>query len=194
VIFKDNTFSLRSGGKITKEFPVITGLREGSVLSLFLFVLFVAGMAEDVLRPFGRTHFLQKDPCLNLIPVPGLLYADDLVLICLTADGLRERLRRLKTFATASNLTVNVAKSEVVVFGRGPVASRFKFNGELIPVRASCKYLGVWLDQAMSGWVFAEAVLQKFVGAIPTFFLLCRRLRFSRIDLVHRLASSLLFS
>jgi hypothetical protein len=81
-----------------------------------------------------------------------------------------------------------------VFFGRGPAVPRFKFNGEQIPVRASCKYLGVWLDQAMNGRVLAEAVLQKFTGAVPTFFSLCRRLRFSRLDLVHRLANSLLFS
>jgi hypothetical protein len=193
-IFESNTFSLRSGEKVTKEFPMSTGLREGSVLSPLLFILFISDACDTVLRPFGRTDYLQRDPCLNSIPVPGLFYADDLVLICLTADGLRERLRRLKRFAEDNCLVVNVSNCEVVVFGRGPVSFKFKFNKEYVPVRASCKYLGVWLDQTLNGRALSESIRHKFKAGVPVLFSLCRRLQLSRLDLVYRLANSLLFS
>jgi hypothetical protein len=80
-----------------------------------------------------------------------------------------------------------------VVFGskRTPV---FKYKRQVIPIRRSCKYLGVWLDSDMSGRALAEAIKQKFCAAVPVFFNLCRRLRLARLDLLYRLASSLLFS
>jgi hypothetical protein len=47
-IFVGNTFSICSGSKVTSEFPMSTGLREGSVLSPLLFILFMSNMSERV--------------------------------------------------------------------------------------------------------------------------------------------------
>jgi hypothetical protein len=193
-IFVGNTFAIRHGPYVTAEFPVTTGLREGSVLSPLLFILFMSDIQASVLLPFKRVDFWKRDPQLNGIPVPGLLYADDLVIFCLSADLLRERLKRLCEYADANTMTVNVGKCEVVVFGKNPNAVIFKYKRESIPVRQSCKYLGVWLNHDLSGKALADAVTQKFTAAIPVFFNLCRRLQLARLDLVHRLASSLVFS
>ncbi len=193
-IFVNNTFSIRHGNKVTSEFPVTTGLREGSVLSPLLFILFMADIQKSVLRPFERAEFLKRDPHLNGVPIPGLLYADDLVLFCLTADLLRERLRRLCLYADRNTLTVNVGKCEVVIFGRQTGPMVFKYKREAIPIRRSCKYLGVWLDAELRGKALADAISAKFAAAVPVFFQLCRRLRLARLDLVYRLANSLVFS
>ncbi len=48
-----------------------TGLREGSVLSPLLFILFMADMEDRVLRPFGKGEFLKHDPVLNKNSDPG---------------------------------------------------------------------------------------------------------------------------
>ncbi len=194
-IFVGNTFSIRAGNKVTSEYPMTTGLREGSVLSPLLFVLFMSDIQEKVLRPYGRGDFLKNDPVLNRIPIPGLLYADDLVLMCLSADLLRERLRRLCWYADDNSLKVNVSKCEVVVFGsRSARAGTFRYKGQVIPTRSSCKYLGVWLDADMSGKTLADAISHKFCAAVPVFFNLCRRLKVGRLDLVFRLGNSLVFS
>ncbi len=195
-IFYRNSFSIRSGNKVTQEFPVTTGLREGSVLSPILFSLFIADMGRSVLLPFGRREFLKQDPGLNGIPIPGLLYADDLVLFCLTGDLLRERLRRLADYAHRNQLTVNVSKCEVVVFGgrRGGGLGQFRYNNQVMPLRPSCKYLGVRLDSDCTGRSLRDALFEKFKAAVPVFFSLCRRMHISRLDRVYSLAQSLLFS
>ncbi len=194
-IFYCNTFSIRMGEKVTAPLPVTTGLREGSVLSPLLFSLFISDVTGEVLRPFDRREFLKQDPSLNGVPIPGLLYADDLVLFCLTGDLLRERLRRLGDFAGKNQLTVNVSKCEVVVFGahRSGVG-RFRYNGQEMPLRKSCKYLGVWLDADRTDRSLRNAILEKFQGAVPVFFGLCRRLRIFGLDRVFSLAQALLFS
>ncbi len=78
-IFTNNTFAIRQGSQVTSEFPVTTGLHEGSVLSPLLFILFMSNIKSSILHPFARAEFWKKDPELNCVPVPGLLYADDLV-------------------------------------------------------------------------------------------------------------------
>jgi hypothetical protein len=194
-MFDGNTFSIRSGNLVTEAFPMTTGLREGSVLSPLLFSLFLSDIKNSVLRPFGQDprEFVMKDPSINCVPIPGLLYADDLVFLCLSEDLLRERLRRLSVYAGDNTLTVNVLKCEVVVFGSRK-GHTFKYRGTVIPLRRSCKYLGVWLDSDMSGRTLSDAIFAKFSAAVPVFFGLCRRLRISRLDLVHRLGNSLVFS
>jgi hypothetical protein len=193
--FEGNTFCIRQGSLVTSEFPVITGLREGSVLSPLLFILFLSDIQKHVLEPFTRAEFIKRDPDLNRVPIPGLLYADDLVLVCLTGDLLRDRLRRLSDYAHANTLTVNVHKCEIVVFGdRHPSRHIFKYQGQPIPIRRSCKYLGVWLDFDLSGRALADSILEKFKAGVPVFFSLCRRLRLARLDVVFRLANALVFS
>ncbi len=92
--FVGNTFSIRSGAQVTREFPVTTGLHEGSVLSPLLFVLFMSDVGESVLRPFSRGDFLKCDLSLNCIPVPGLLYADDLVLFLFVGGSVERTFER----------------------------------------------------------------------------------------------------
>jgi hypothetical protein len=150
-------------------------------------------MSTEVLAPFDG--FLQSDPRLNGVKIPGLLYADDLVLLCLTGDLLRARLRRLAAYAQRNMLTVNVAKCEVVVFGGRTVGhGSFRYNGQLIPIRSSCKYLGVWLDADRSGRSLRNAILEKFQAGVPVFFNLCRRLRIGDLPHIYQLAQALLFS
>lgn len=194
-IFHKNSFSIRSGDRVTAEFPVTTGLREGSVLSPLLFSLFISDMTQDVLRPYGPSEFLKSDPMLNGLPIPGRLYADDLVLLCLSADLLRDRLRRFGAYALRSELTVNVSKCEIVVFGgKSTGHGSFRYEGQLVPTRSSCKYLGVWLDADRSCCTLCNAILEKFRGGVPVFFGLCRRLRMGDLSQVYRLDQALLFS
>ena len=45
-----------------------------------------------------------------------LLYADDLILIAKTAQGLREHLKNLETFCTEVGMEVNTSKTKIMVF------------------------------------------------------------------------------
>jgi hypothetical protein len=155
----------------------------------------VADIKSEVLNPFSNSDFLKKDPSLNGVPIPGQLYADNLVIFCLTGDLLRERLRRLTDYAYQNQLTVNVAKCEVVVLGNGKQGvGRFCYNSDTIPLRTSCKYLGVWLDADRSARSLCNAIFEKFRAGVPVFFSLCRRMRIASLDRVFLLAQALLFS
>jgi hypothetical protein len=63
-----------------------------------------------------------------------------------------------------------------------------------MPLRSSCKYLGVWIDADRSDRTLRNALLEKFRAAVPVFFALCRRMRISSVTRVFHLAQALLFS
>jgi hypothetical protein len=117
-----------------------------------------------------------------------------LVLFCLSADLLCEQLRRLSNYACENTMVVNVGKCKIVVFGNSTQLQVFKYRRKIIPIRRSCKYLGVWLNGELGGRALTDAVTQKFTAAVLVFFHLCRRLRLARLDLVFRLANAMVFS
>ncbi len=197
VMFYENLFTLRADDRVTEAFPVITGLREGGVLSRLLFSLFISDIVEHVLCLFSACDFsrhLSRDPELAGCAIPGLLYADDLIILALNEHSLRIHLRRLAMYAHDNDLSVNVEKSEVVIFGKRASDTRFKFDGEFLPVRTSCRYIGIWFDCNASMCLLKKEILAKFQAAVPTFFSLCRHLCMSRLDHVSKLSTSLLFS
>ncbi len=109
-LFKNNTFQLRLGDGVTKAFPVITGLKEGSVLSPLLFSIFIADIEKEVLGPLSHKNFLHSDCFFEGICVNGLLFADDLVIFSRSQRGLRNRLSLLKKYTDTKKLTVNTGK------------------------------------------------------------------------------------
>lgn len=65
----------------------------------------------------------------------ALVYADDIILLSWTARGLQNLLDRLGTFCTNHKLTINAAKSEILVCGV-PTAGQWMV-GEVTKVPAS---------------------------------------------------------
>ena len=77
------------------------GLYQGSVLSLLVFTIVVDAVTENV------RNGLMSD----------MLYADDLVLMSETMEGLREKFSKWKEVFESTWLKVNIGKTKVVVSG-----------------------------------------------------------------------------
>ena len=91
--------------------------------------------------------------------VSHLFYADDLALISYSEEGLRSMLVALHDYAERKGLTVNAAKSEVVVFNTRalPVRRRggngvvtLTYGGAVLATKSEFKYLGFALHNRMS--------------------------------------------
>jgi hypothetical protein len=82
------------------------------------------------------------------VPVPCLLFADDLVMLSSTRAGLQAMLGTLERFSRRTGLTVNRGKTKVVVFGAQLQKARqegaFYIDGDgAIGTVGSYRYLGV---------------------------------------------------
>ena len=74
-----------------------------------------------------------------------ILWADDLVLLSSTAEGLQQQLNGLFTFCQKYQMIVNEMKTKVMIFGK-PVTYVFKFNNTILDIVQDYKYLGVVLS------------------------------------------------
>lgn len=79
--------------------------------------------------------------------VPLLMFKDDLLVLSISATGLQNQLDALQDFCTQRNLTVNTAKTKVVVLepaytDRGD----FTYTGNVLQRVCRFKYLGLSID------------------------------------------------
>ena len=82
----------------------------------------------------------------GMVKILLLLYADDIVLFGKTPDELQKSLDILEAYCDRWNLTVNIAKTKVVVFqkgGRLPAQLQFTFKGSNIEIVNKFWYLGI---------------------------------------------------
>ena len=83
------------------------GVKQGEVLSPLLFNLFINDLVDAM--------NVSDSPSLNDKEIPCLLYADDLVLISPSAEGLQKKLDALHQYCEQWHLGVNVQFSHLLV-------------------------------------------------------------------------------
>ena len=91
-----------------------------------------------------------------------LLYADDLALTSDTVFGLQRQLNILADYCEAWGLTVNIEKTNIIVFRRGGCLKRYEkwynYLGEQIDTVNTFKYLGVTFNSSGS-WLKTQEYL-----------------------------------
>ena len=161
-MYEISSSSVRCGDLITKAIPIKLGVKQGDNLSPNLFNIFI----NDLPNYFQNC----KDSIqLNDDPVNCLLYADDLILISKSANGLQERLNALNRFCKDWCLTVNINKTKVLVFNKAGrfISQNFKFNNISINCVQQYKYLGIYFTASGS---FAYAQNELYKKALKAYF------------------------
>ncbi len=113
------------------------GVKQGCPLIATLFGLFVDGLEQHLMDTIGHDA-----PSLSGVPIPLLLYADDLIIMSTTAARLQRQLDALQQFCHPRQLSVNLAKTKVVTFGSKATCQAFMFNGNEVERVESYIYLG----------------------------------------------------
>ena len=137
-IYKSSSLAVRMSGGRSSIFPSNIGLKQGCNLSPLLFNLFINDFLTEVSMPFSHSPFLLD------VPVNSLMYADDLVLVSRTKEGLQNLLDILHVFTESWFLKVNRSKTKTMCFSRvkcDPLG-QMKFGPDLIDSAKSYCYLG----------------------------------------------------
>jgi hypothetical protein len=73
-----------------------------------------------------------------------LMYADDLILLSETKEGLQSQIDKLSDYCTKWKLKVNIKKTKIMIFNRGNrfIKSDFDINNVAIENVKTMKYLG----------------------------------------------------
>ncbi len=106
-----------------------------------------------------------------------LLYADDSVLVCAHKDpdvisrSLSSDLNSCNNWLISNKLSLHVGKTECILFGTKARLGRINtfqisYKDQVIKAQDSIKYLGVTLDQYLSGDVMVTSVINKVNGKL----------------------------
>ena len=140
---------VRGSKGLTQTILCTSGVKQGDVVSPIIFSLFINELANEIIRA-GRHGVTFPADAFELFI---LLLADDVVLLSETVLGLQTQLNSLQRAASSLDLKVNKSKSNIVVFRKGGYLSereRWIFDGNVMPVVNSYKYLGICMSTRLS--------------------------------------------
>jgi hypothetical protein len=127
---------------LTDSFPSSIGVKQGCPLSPTLFGLYIDAVEDFICKNMAgngtaELMFGQK--------VPLLLYADDIVFFATSEKELQQIMDIFSDFCYKYELTVNLKKTEVVVFSSCilGITACITYRGNRVPQNTEYKYLGI---------------------------------------------------
>jgi hypothetical protein len=194
-MYKNVRFAIKCGqNEVTSPIQSYQGVKQGCILSPLLFVLFINNVFDNM---FDNTDIPRVGE-FDEMKIPGLLYADDLMLCSLTISGLQNLLNHLESFCDMAGLSVHIGKTNIICYKNSPSLSRTetcKYKGLPIQTVRSLTYLGMCIS--MSGkWtahINKAVVKAKKAGAAASSILfkcidpplqLCNQLYSSHVESV----------
>ena len=148
-------------GKKGNYFHINEGVRQGGILSPFLFKLYI----DDILDEIINTNVGCK---LGFMQVNALAYADDIVLIAKSQEDLEILYRILSNGMSERNLCINKIKTKCMIFKnscRQRVAGNsIKLIEDEFEIVSQYKYLGHILQDNLSDVCDVDLRLNAFYG------------------------------
>ena len=173
---------VKHNGCLGESFTSNIGVRQGECLSPFLFSMYLNDL-ESELATKGLPGI-----DIGRLNIYLLMYADDIILFGKTPDELQEALKILEDYCNRWKLTVNTAKTKIMVFrkgGRLPDNLHFLYNNSPIEIVKQFCYLGVVFTTGGSSFKTQKTLSGQ---ALKSIFTLNKYLYgFTRLKPSHRL-------
>src|SRR5271154_5540340 len=134
-IYEGTEYKFEWNGIITGSIRVTQGLKQGCPLSPLLFALYLVLLTSS-LEKSGKGFSVGN------AKIPGLAYADDIVLLADSKEDMSHMLKECSDYADNSKLKYNIAKSQCLVFGDSQ-GDQFFLQGEEMEFVKEYKYLGI---------------------------------------------------
>ena len=137
----------RVKGGESKWFRIDSRVRQGCIISLWLFNIYIDGVMKEVKMGMGRrgVRFLEDGREWRL---PSFLYADDLVLCGESEEDLRAIVGWFTEVCRRRGLKVKACKSKVMVLnGEERLEYEVHVHGIHLEHVSEFKYLGCVLDE-----------------------------------------------
>ena len=135
---------VRVGSDMSESFEVTVGLRQGCVMSPWLFNVYMDGVVREVkMRTLGRGLGMRARDGQEW-EVSQLLFADDTALVAVTEEKLQRLVQEFGVVCERRKLRVNVGKSKVMVCSRERQRTELsvRLKGEILEEVESFRYLG----------------------------------------------------
>jgi len=186
-MYEESKACVRVKGQLSAWFEIKSGVRQGCVMSPWLFNVFMDAVMKEV-RMGTRNIGVRLEVNGNEWRVSDLLYADDVVFMSETEAELRSMIECFNNVSNRRGLRVNASKSKVMVVGKGEgVVCQIDLNGQTLEQVNEFKYLGCVLnargtDEADCGSKVVSG--RRTVGAIRS-LVNARSLSMSVVKVLH---------
>ena len=142
--YASQKFYVRWGTSLSDGFTVSNGVRQGGILSPYLFNVYTDGLSELLDRSGVGCHYLGS--------VNHLSYADDMVLLSPTPHGLQVMLEICAEYAASHDILCNAKKTVCMTFLPGILKRmslpRIVLCGNELAYVDSYRYLGFHLSNS----------------------------------------------
>ena len=116
------------------------GVKQGCPLSPTLFGLYIDEL-EELIGEYNK-HKEINGIAVGMYTLLILLYADDVIIMTHTPKGITKLLELLRDFCNRSGLTMNVAKTKMMICSKKP-GEIFTYNDKIIEKATNFKHLGI---------------------------------------------------
>lgn len=146
-LYREVTLEVNWNSVVVDGIRTGKGLRQGCVLSPILFALYLKRLG-DALQESGAGIMIGD------VHMPGLFFADDVVLFADSPPKLQSLLHLVGEFCVSWRLKVHGAKSKVMIFeaGKNPRVANWMVSTVPIEVAITYKYLGVTFSSQGRWW------------------------------------------
>ena len=135
-MYLNQKIQVKWNGKLSQPFEVTNGVRQGGVLSPLFFSIYIDDLLLKLKNAGIGCH-------IGNYYFGALGYADDIVLLCPTKEGLRKMIRICETYADEHDLIFNGNKSKLLVFGTvSEYVSKCYVNEIEVPLCNTALHLG----------------------------------------------------
>ena len=148
-LYENQEAAVRVEGETSEWFNVGKGVRQGCILSPYLFNVYAENIMRNVRSDEHR--YENRDgqeydtfDSLNIggQEYPELRYADDTVLLSTTPEGLEKMIRAVKTHSENQNLFLNAKKTKIMRTDKTTRATNIIIGNDVIEEVPDFDYLG----------------------------------------------------
>ena len=138
-IYNKTKCAVKINNSTTNYFNYTKGVRQGCPLSPILFNLYINDIFDIMNNDIESNIFLKDGEKINM-----LMYADDLILLSESKEGLQKQINKLNNYCKQWKLDVNVKKTKIMIFNRGNkiINTEFYINNTPLQNVKIFKYLG----------------------------------------------------
>jgi len=157
-LLDSKTYRILHDGEETPSFKLQNGIPQGDSLSPTLFCLYLNDFFSIL-----RSNEAETDPALiGDIKVASVAYADDILLLSQSKEGLVKQIKLLQTFCIENGLKINYDKSKIMmrINKNEKKYSHLKVAMKNLPCSIEIvndyKYLGMWINTQRSNKIHIE--------------------------------------
>ncbi len=130
-------------GSCSNSFSITCGIRQGGVLSPYLFAIYIDDLIIDITK-------LSIGCVFHFVPVCIVVYADDIILLSPSVTALQRLVTVCESILQSLDLAINVKKSVCTRIGprcNAPCANIVTSDGSSLQWVDSIRYLGVFISR-----------------------------------------------